>query len=49
MCVNLRGRRIEWHALNARFEFFNLPPTRINLHLRKEIAILIGVYNFILD
>ena len=27
MC--LRGRRIGWHALNARFEFFNFPPTRI--------------------
>jgi len=28
MC--LRGRRIGWHALNARYEFFNLPPTRIS-------------------
>jgi len=28
MC--LRGRRIGWHALNARFEFFNFPPTRIS-------------------
>jgi len=28
MC--LRGRRIGWHALNARFEFFNLPPIRIS-------------------
>jgi len=26
----LRGRRIGWHTLNVRFEFFNLPPTRIS-------------------
>ena len=33
MC--LRGRRIGWHALNTRFEFFNLPPTRIPLSSKK--------------
>ena len=35
----LRGRRIGWHALNARFEFFNLShsTTRINpLSSKKE-------------
>jgi len=34
MC--LRGRRIGWHTLNVRFEFFNLPPTRISSLLSKK-------------
>ena len=48
----LRGRRIGWHALNVRFEFFNLPPIRISplsSKNRDSDKISLEAYNFLIS